>query len=57
MNIVNEILENFKNNKELYIGEKVTITPLLIGVDNWSPLKNINIFIHIPNSEAETILK
>lgn len=30
MNIVNEILENFKTNKELYIGEKVTISEHMI---------------------------
>ena len=30
MNIVNEIIENFKTNKELYIGEKVTISEHMI---------------------------
>ena len=30
MNIVNKILENFKTNKELYIGEKVTISEHMI---------------------------
>ena len=30
MNVVNKIIDNFKNNKKLYIGEKVTMSEHMI---------------------------
>ena len=62
MNIVNKILENFKTNKELYIGEKVTIsehmiqTAMLAEKDNSSKsldvsCEDLNIEGICPNTE------
>tara|TARA_B100001250_G_C19517640_1_gene664522 strand:+ start:84 stop:623 length:540 start_codon:yes stop_codon:yes gene_type:complete len=40
MNIVNEIINNFKSNKELYIGEKVTISEHMIQTAMLAEKKN-----------------
>ena len=43
------------DNTKMMMGVRVTITPLLIGVESCNPLKNMSMLMHIPKKATPSI--
>ena len=52
---VRRSLRKKADKMRMMMGVKVTITPLLIGVESCKPLKNMSILMHIPKKAAKKI--